>query len=110
MQTDTDDIIDDIKSYIEIQLELAKHKAVERGAEVSAAAFSFFIYLLVFCLALVFLSIAVALLLSSVTGSILTGFLIVAGLYVVTAWIMYLTKNKWLRSRFVNNLISTLYA
>lgn len=58
---------------------------------------------------LTFASIALALWLTTLTGSAALGFLLVAALYAIIGTLVYLNSNKWLFLPLMNNFLKKLY-
>ena len=105
-----EEIIDDIKDYIDTSSELYKMKATEKAAEVVSGAVIGLTLALISAFVLLFASLAAAFMLSEIFHKDYIGFVIVAGVYAFIAVIIFITKDKWLKHRIVNSFIKTIYS
>jgi hypothetical protein len=88
-------IIDQLKEYAETQIKLAKYEAIDRGAKFLASFITDFVVALAFVLTFLFLSLAMAFLLSTwLGGSYWAGFGCMAGIYLIIAIVIILAKDK----------------
>ncbi len=105
-----DEIADDIRVYIETNMELYKLKASKQAARSASelailAVISFFFLLIV-----IFGSIALAITLAKVTGELYLGYLLVAALYLVLALAFYFSKDRWMKSKLADAIIRSIYS
>ena len=94
-----------IKEYVNIQVEIAKLKTLNKASIVGAKIAFGFIAALMVLLLLIFGSIALGYYLSILTGSIYTGFLIVTGLYLIIAVILFSGRKNLIINPIRNILI-----
>lgn len=98
-----------IKAYLRKQVEYHKLEAFEKASEAGAAVTSYVTTLTVAYVAIVFLSIALALWLGSVIGSPPLGFVCVAGVYLVVLLLIRLFRKSF-RASIQDRLIAFLNA
>ncbi len=87
-------IIDQLKEYAETQIKLAKYEAIDRSAKFLASFVTDMVVAVVFVLTFLFLSFAMAFILSRWLGSNWAGFGCMAGIYLIIAIIIILLKDK----------------
>ena len=87
-------IIDQLKEYAETQIKLAKYDAIDKGSKFLASFITDMVVAVAFVLTFLFLSLALAFLLSTWLGSYWAGFGTMAGLYGLVAIIIILAKDK----------------
>ena len=105
-----EEIVEDLKSYINTNLELYKMKATEKGAEIASQAIINIIMGVMASMALLFVSLALAFSLSAYFDKMYLGFLIVGGLYALIGFVIYLSKDTWLKGTLVDNIIKSVYS
>lgn len=101
-------LIDRIKSYVETRIDLLRLKAIDKSSSFLSLLISMIVVILIFFIAVVFLSIGIALFLGDCLGKSYYGFLIVAGLYIITGLVLYLLRDKWLKKPIANSMIKNL--
>ena len=87
-------IIDQLKEYAETQVKLAKYEAIDRSSKFLASFVTDMVVAVVFVLTFLFLSFALAFILSKWLGSNWAGFGCMAGIYLIIAIILILLKDK----------------
>ncbi len=87
-------IIDQLKDYAETQIKLAKYEAIDRSSKFLASFITDMVVAVVFVLTFLFLSFAMAFILSKWLGSHWAGFGCMAGIYLIVAVIIILLKDK----------------
>jgi len=87
-------IIDQLKEYAETQIKLAKYEAIDRGSKILSSVITDVVIAVAFVLTFLFLSLAVAFLLSLWLGSYWAGFGCMAGIYLLIAIVIILAKDK----------------
>jgi len=87
-------IIDQLKEYAETQIKLAKYEAIDRGSKILSSVITDVVIAVAFVLTFLFLSLAVAFLLSLCLGSYWAGFGCMAGIYLLIAIVIILAKDK----------------
>ena len=87
-------IFDQLKEYAETQIKLAKYDAIDRSSKFLASFVTDMVVAVVFVLTFLFLSFALAFILSKWLGSNWAGFGCMAGIYLIIAIILILLKDK----------------
>ena len=87
-------IIDQLKEYAETQIKLAKYEAIDRSSKFMASIITDMVVAVTFVLTFLFLSLALAFLLSTWLHSYWAGFGSMAGIYLLIAIIIIKTKGK----------------
>lgn len=105
-----EEIVEDLKSYINTNMELYKMKATEKGAEIASQAIINIIIGVMVSMTLLFVSFALAYCLSEYFDKMYLGFLIVGGIYGVIGIFIYLSKDAWLKGTLVDNIIKSVYS
>lgn len=100
-----EDIFLDAQEYIDTRIEYSKLSALEKGSKIFADLITNGAVIICFILAFLFASFTLALYLSEVLGSFTRGFGCVAGIYLLFAVIVYLTKDKYIEKHLVNLFI-----
>ncbi len=104
-EKDIGDLFSDAKEYVEVRVEHIRLSAVEKGAKIFADLITNGAVIMCFMLAFLFGTFTLALYLSDVFGNYTRGFGCVAGIYVLLAIIVYLTKDKYMEQGLVNLFI-----
>ncbi|MGF1923563.1 MAG: phage holin family protein [Bacteroidia bacterium] len=100
-----EEIFSDAKEYVDIRVEHIRLSAVEKGAKIFADLITNGAVIFCFTLAFLFGTFTLALFLSDVLGSYTRGFGCVAGIYIILAFIVYLTKDKYMEPGLINLFI-----
>ena len=87
-------IFDQLKEYAETQIKLAKYEAIDRSAKFLSSFITDMVVAVAFVLTFLFLSLAIAFLLSTLLHSYWAGFGCMAGIYLVIAIVIILAKEK----------------
>ena len=101
-------LIDQLKEYAETQIKLAKYEAIDSSAKFMASFVTDMIVAVVFVLAFLFISFAIALLLGHWIGSNWAGFGCMAGIYIIVAVIIILLKGK-IQAPLINLFIKKFF-
>ncbi len=101
-------IIDQLKEYAETQIKLAKYEAIDRSSKFLASLITDMVVAVVFVLTFLFLSFALAFILSKWLGSNWAGFGCMAGIYLIIAIILILLKDK-MQQPIINLLIRKFF-
>jgi hypothetical protein len=101
-------IIDQLKEYAETQIKLAKYEAIDRSSKFLASLITDMLVAVVFVLTFLFLSFALAFILSRWLGSNWAGFGCMAGIYLIIAIILILLKDK-MQQPIINLLIRKFF-
>ena len=109
LKKSTNTAIEDLKSYAGKTVDLYKLQAAEKGSLLSATIISWILIGLFSGLTLLFASIATAILLNKQTGSDVAGYWLVTAFYGIIALIFFTGRNSWLRNKFANQIIRSLF-
>jgi hypothetical protein len=104
-----ENLLSHAEDYFKTRQELSKLVALEKGSSILAKALSsviIFSFLLFF---FVFGSLALCWLIAEMTGKTSAGFISVAGLYLLIAVVLYINRNKWLETPFINSFIKNYF-
>ena len=112
MEREPDDFFQELRllvtDYLSARIRLFKYEVYEKTAKISAALFSSFVIAMLAFLLLFFLSIALGFYFGSLFNSIGTGFLVVAGFYLVLLVpFIFLRKNR-IEKLIIDRLIEQL--
>ncbi|MGF2412104.1 phage holin family protein [Ferruginibacter sp.] len=98
-----------IKEYINTRIEAVKLSAAEKSSAIIANLIAGAVVALVFIFFIMLASISAALLLGLWIGATWAGFLMVAGLYLLAAIIVWKARGKLIRLPIMNALIKQLF-
>ena len=107
-QKDEKSIIDQLKEYVELQIKIAKYKAIDGVSEYAAQAVIGIVLTVIGLLVLLFASCTLALYLSSVLASYWQGFGCVALLYLLIMVIVIISKRA-IKTSITNAVISKTF-
>lgn len=108
-ELDPQNIIEKIKEYIHIRTELSVLNAVDKGSQLFAGLLTNSLVLILGILAGLFGSLALGFYLSELLNNTYSGFLIIAGFYLIAALILNSIKEKYLEKRIINMVISKFF-
>ena len=100
-----DSLIGNSQDYVETRLTLFKLKMVNKSSDIASTILSFIPLILVFTIVFILLNIGIALLIGDLVGRASWGFLILTGVYIIIALVLYSQRNKWVKVPFANMLI-----
>ena len=106
--TQPQSLIDQIKEYIELQIKIAKYKAIDGSSEAFATIVIAIILSVAGILVLLFASVALGFYLSEVLHTNWGGFGCVALLYLVAALILYLCRQS-IKNSIANSFINKIF-
>ena len=105
MQNQPEDSMDSVEElfqrtgeYLETRVDLAKLKAIDKSSDVISSLAASVVIVLFFLLFILSVNIGVAIWIGESLGKIFYGFFIVAGFYAIVGFILYLFRDKWLKS------------
>ncbi|MBK7850439.1 MAG: phage holin family protein [Bacteroidetes bacterium] len=104
-----EELVDSAKEYIETRSEISKLKAIDKGSKMAGSMASGIILMVLFFAILAFVSIAVAFALSEWIGRAFSGFLIVAGFYLLVFVLLALNKERWIENPVTNSIIRNFF-
>ena len=104
-----DELVVHVKAYMNNRIDTVKLNAAEKGSKIMANVITLVISLLVFGLCIVFASFALAFAFAKLTGELYWGFLIVAGIYLLLGFFLWILREKLLRIPILNALLKQLF-
>jgi hypothetical protein len=105
-----DDIVQEVKTYLNNSAELYKMKATAKGAEIASGAVIHIVIGVLIVMLLLFASLALAYLIADYFNEMYLGFLSVALIYGLLALIVYMGRDRWLKNSLVNGIIKSVYS
>jgi uncharacterized membrane protein YqjE len=87
-------LFDQLKDYADTQIKLAKYEAIDRSSKFMASFITDMIIGVIFVLAFLFISFAIAFILAELLHSRWGGFACMAGIYIIAALIIIWQKEK----------------
>lgn len=91
--------------YVETRINLIKLKAVDKSSDVVSTVLAFIPLVFIGLLVFFFLNIGIALLIGDLLGKAYWGFFILTAIYIITGFILYSQRDKWIKVPFANMLI-----
>ncbi len=101
-------LFESTSSYVETRVELAKLKATKKSSEVVSSLVSKMILGGMLFLIIMVLNIAVGLWLGEILGKTYHGFFVLSLFYSFIAIILYISRDKWLKSPVANAIIKKI--
>jgi drug/metabolite transporter (DMT)-like permease len=102
-------LADQLKEYTNTRLAQLKLTVAERISKVAAFMIAFVVVALVFFLFFVLLCGAAALVIGEWLHNVWLGFLIMAGIVLLIGFILWYSKDRWLRKPIMNMLIEAMF-
>ncbi len=107
-QNNYEKFFEDAKDYLETKVELTKLQAVDKGSDLIASTAVGILLLVFFTMVFLFGSLALAFYISEISGKAYTGFMCLAGLYLILGIIVYLGRESWIKKPITNLFISKI--
>ena len=101
-------LIDKSKDYLDTKFELTKLKTIDKSADILSTVVVTISILFVSFLLILFVSLGVALLLGKLLGAYHYGFFIMAGVYAIILLVIYVMREKWIKTPIANDLINKM--
>lgn len=108
-KTHVENLFTHTREYLDTRINIIKLTAVDKGSSAVSSAAVYLALAVISFLFLVFLSIGAALAISSALESSYTGFLIVAGIYLILGILLYVMQDKWVKTPIVNAMIKSFF-
>lgn len=105
-----DDLVTDVKGYLNVRVEYLRLYAVERVSKIFAEMLTKVAVIISFMLAFLFGSVTLAFYLASVFESNTAGFGAVALIYILIAMLVFITKKSFLERALTNFAINTYFS
>ena len=99
------ELVDKSKDYLETKIELTKLKTIDKSADIISTVIVMVFMIFIGTLFIIFISTALALMLGKWLGAWYVGFLIVGGLYAILLLLIYIQRDKWIKTPIANGLI-----
>ncbi len=101
-------LIDKSKDYLETKFELARLKTIDKSADVLSAVVVMVSMIFIGSLVIILVSIGLSLLIGSLLGAYHYGFFIMGAFYAIILLVMYVQRNKWIKTPIANGLINKM--
>jgi len=101
-------LIDKSKDYLDTKIELTKLKTIDKSADVLSTVVVMVSMIFISFLLILFLSIALAIMLGKMLGDYSYGFFIMGGFYAVILLVIYIKREKWIKTPIANDLINKM--
>jgi len=109
-KTEIEDIVDDIKDYVNTNAEIYKLKASAQAAKAGASAMIGIVVGILATIAFLFVSLAAAFSISSWLDTQYSGFLIIGALYGIIALVISAQSNRGLKDSLSDKFIKHFYS
>jgi uncharacterized RDD family membrane protein YckC len=104
-----EEFVDHIKEYVNNRIASVKLQAAEKSSKVLSNIIAASIVGGIMLLFTIFLGVGAAYLLSEWIGTTYSGFLIVAGVYLLLALVIWMSKEKILRIPIMNKILQEMF-
>jgi len=104
-----EEMADHVKEYMNNRITTVKLKTAEKSSKILAQIIAITVVLVIFLIFIVFAGIALAYAMAKLTGEFYWGFLIVAVLFLLIAWLTWITKEKLIRLPIMNAILHQLF-
>ena len=101
-------LFDRLKDYLDTRINLLKLKAINKASGVISNLVTIVILALLGFVCFMLLNVGIAFLIGYLLGVYYAGFLILAGFYIIVAFVIYKARNKWLKAPIASMLIKSL--
>lgn len=98
-------IIEQVKEYVKVRTKLSILSTIDKGTQLFANLLTDALVSILIVLAGLFASLALGFYLSELLGNSYIGFVIVPGIYLLSALILIFIKDRYLEKRIINTLI-----
>ena len=101
-------LIDKSKDYLETKFELAKLKTIDKSSDVLSTVVVMVSMIFIGSLVIILISIGLSLFLGRLLGAYHYGFFIMGGFYAIVLLVIYIQRNKWIKTPIANGLINKM--
>ena len=99
-----------VRHYIEQRIDLLRLEAAERSSQAIASLITLIVIILLFIILIAMLSITAALFIGkALGGDYAMGFLIMSGIYLLVAWLIYLFRHPLVTNPVLSMVIAKLF-
>ncbi|HEX5001264.1 MAG TPA: phage holin family protein [Bacteroidia bacterium] len=109
-KTEIEELVDDIKEYVNTSAEIYKMKASAQAARAGASTMIGIVVGILATVAFLFFSFAAAFSISSWLNTQYSGFLVIGALYGIIALVISAQRNKGLRDSLTDKFIKHIYS
>lgn len=102
-------LADHIREYVNVRLDAVKLGTAEKTSKAIAGALAFVVMVQFLVLFLIFASFALAYAFAALTGKVYWGFLIVAGIYLLSGLAVWISRERILRIPLMNILLRQMH-
>lgn len=103
-----DVLITNVKDYINTNIQLVKLKVTDKSSAAIGGIVAILIVAFILILFLVFVSTALAILISNLLDSTSSGFFIIAGVYLLAGILLFANREKWIIIPLGNAMIKSM--
>jgi hypothetical protein len=103
-------LADEVKAYVNVRIDLFKLNVAESASTIIADTMTKIVSGIIFLFFILFASVGLALFLSSVIGNGYSGFLIVAGIYLLAGLVIWWGRKKFIQAPIMNAMIRQLFS
>jgi hypothetical protein len=100
-----EELLERLAEYGKTSFELAKHKAIDKTANVVSSFIPIAVVFVLFALFMLFFNLGLAFWLGEILGKIFNGFIVVAAFYGIIAIVVHFFMRKWLKKLVCNFFI-----
>jgi hypothetical protein len=101
-------LIDKSKDYLETKIELTKLKTIDKSADVLSAVVVIVSMIFIGSLVIILLSIGLSLFLGRLLGAYHYGFFVMGGFYAIVLLVIFIQREKWIKTPISNGLINKM--
>jgi hypothetical protein len=101
-------LIDKSKDYLETQIELTKLKTIDKSADVLSAVVVMVSMIFIGSLVIILISIGLSLFLGRLLGAYHYGFFVMGGIYAIVLLVIFIQREKWIKTPVSNGLINKM--
>ncbi len=105
---DLDNLISEVKDYLETRSKLGKLKVVDQGSQLAGSLAVVLVLILIAFIFIIFISIAGAYLISAAFEKDYAGFIAISVFYFILGILIYVKRESWIKTPLINNIISTI--
>jgi hypothetical protein len=101
-------LIDKSKDYLETKIELTKLKTIDKSADVLSAVVVIVSMIFIGSLVIILISIGLSLFLGRLLGAYHYGFFVMGGFYAIVLLVIFIQREKWIKTPISNGLINKM--
>lgn len=101
-------LIDKSKDFLDTKIELARLKTIDKSADILSSVVVMVSMLFIGTLVIILFSIGLALFLGTLLGAYHNGFFVVGAFYAVVLLVLYIQRNKWIKTPIARELINKM--